>query len=119
MTELTITEASRELGYKSRSVLHRFISNGWLDDYLVLNKRGQKRLKMKGLKEYVRSICQQRINNIEHREPEPISLDRCIAMGEAANQIMDEFGWTVSSPRTCAEWSIIYEAMEKARKETQ
>ena len=37
-------------------------------------------------------------------------------MSDAANQVMDEFGWTVSSPRPSAEWSIIYEAMEKARR---
>ena len=119
MELVSISEASRKLGYSSRSQLYQLIDQGWLNDFLLINKRGKRQLKMKGLKEYVRSICQQRINNIEHREPEAISLESWFAMGEAANQVMAEFGWTVSSPRTCAEWSIIYEAMEKARKGTQ
>ena len=37
-------------------------------------------------------------------------------MADAANALMDEMGWLVSSPNTMAEWSLIYEAMEKARK---
>ena len=37
-------------------------------------------------------------------------------MADAANELKDEMGWMVSSPNTMAEWSLIYEAMEKARK---
>ncbi len=40
-------------------------------------------------------------------------------MADAANALMDEMGWLVSSPNTMAEWSLIYEVMEKARKGTQ
>tara|TARA_B100000579_G_scaffold388049_1_gene360897 strand:+ start:152 stop:370 length:219 start_codon:yes stop_codon:yes gene_type:complete len=68
MTEITITEASRELGYKSRSVLHRFISNGCLDDYLIeINGRDHLVLKPAGkpkLNEYLASIVQWRIGNV-------------------------------------------------------
>ena len=41
-----------------------------------------------------------------------------LAIADAANALMDEMGWVVSSPNTMAEWSIIYEAMEKARKDS-
>tara|TARA_E500000331_G_C17187030_1_gene683098 strand:- start:403 stop:585 length:183 start_codon:yes stop_codon:yes gene_type:complete len=35
---------------------------------------------------------------------------------DAANELMDDMGWVVSSPKTAAEWSLIHEAMEKARR---
>ena len=34
MEEVNITEASSRLGYKSRTVLNRFISNGWLNEWV-------------------------------------------------------------------------------------
>ena len=119
MEEVNISEASSRLGYKSRTVLNRFISNGWLNDFLVVNKLGKKRLKMEGLKEHVESLIQPRSTSIQFRQKPAIDIDTWLRMADAANELMNEMGWVVSSPNTMAEWSLIYEAMEKARKGTQ
>ena len=37
-------------------------------------------------------------------------------MADAANALMDEMRWVVSSQNTMAEWPLIYEVMEKARR---
>ena len=116
MEEVNITEASSRLGYKSRTVLNRFISNGWLNDFLVVNKLGKKRLKMEGLKEHVESLIQPRSTSIQFRQKTAIDIDTWLRMADAANELMNEMGWVVSSPNTMAEWSLIYEAMEKARR---
>ena len=116
MEEVNISEASSRLGYKSRTVLNRFISNGWLNDFLVVNKLGKKRLKMEGLKEHVESLIQPRSTSIQFRQKPEIDIETCSRMADAANALMDEMGWLVSSPNTMAEWSLIYEAMEKARR---
>ena len=118
MEAVNITEASSRLGYKSRTVLNRFISNGWLNDFLVVNKLGKKRLKMEGLKEHVESLIQPRSTSIQFRQKPDIDLDTWLRMGEAANAVCQEMGWVISSPKTAAEWSLIYEAMEKAREES-
>ena len=116
MEAVNITEASSRLGYKSRTVLNRFISNGWLNDFLVVNKLGKKRLKMEGLKEHVESLIQPRSTSIQFRQKPDIDIDTWLRMAGTANELMNEMGWMVSSPNTMAEWSLIYEAMEKARQ---
>ena len=97
-------------------MLNRFISNGWLNDFLVVNKLGKKRLKMEGLKEHVESLIQPRSTSIQFRQKPDIDINTWLRMAVAANELMDEMGWVVSSPNTAAEWSLIYEVMEKARR---
>ena len=116
MAEVTITEASRHFGYKTTSVIQRLVKNGRLSDHAVVTKKGQKLLKLEGLKKSVAGLIQQRRSNISYRKPPEIDIETCSRMADAANALMDEMGWLVSSPSTMAEWSLFYVAMEKARK---
>ena len=56
--------------------------------------------------------------NISFRKPPEIDIETCSRMADAANELMDEMGWLVSSPNTMAKWSLIYEVMEKASQGT-
>ena len=66
----TITEASRILGYKSRSQIYRMLKDGWLDDY-VSEIEGTKYLDLKPegkphLVDHIAGIAQWRPNGVLH-----------------------------------------------------
>ena len=66
----TITEASRILGYKSRSQIYRMLKDGWLDDY-VSEIEGTKYLNLKPsgkppLGEHMAGIAQWRPDGVLH-----------------------------------------------------
>ena len=63
--KLTISEASRELGYSSRSQLYNLIKRGYLNNYLCVDDKGRKYLEMhpvgrKSLKEFLPAIIKWR-----------------------------------------------------------
>ena len=68
----TITEASRILGYRSRSQLYRMLNDGWLNDYVV-EIEGIKYLDLKPAKkphlvDHMAGIAQWRPNGVLHKQ---------------------------------------------------
>ena len=53
MTFAIISKAAEALGFKSRSTLYSFIDKGYLDEFLYVNAKGRRFLKMEGLKEFM------------------------------------------------------------------
>ena len=53
MDYCTISKAAETLGFKSRSTLYSFIDKGYLDEFLYVNAKGRRFLKMEGLKEFL------------------------------------------------------------------
>ena len=55
---MTISEAARRLGYKSRSQLYKLINDGYLHEHLYMQQHtGQRLVDMEGLWEKLQSIC--------------------------------------------------------------
>ncbi len=99
--------------------MYKLIQGGRIDDFVRVDNKGKKRIESEGLRDHLAGITQQRSDgNVSEYKPD-IDLETLLRMADAANALMDEMGWLVSSPNTMAEWSIIYEAMEKARKGIQ
>ena len=71
MAIATFTEASKLMGYRSRSTLYSLKKNGLLDDYLVeINGRDHLLLKPGGkprLRDYLASVLQWRQGNVMTR----------------------------------------------------
>ena len=68
----TITEASRILGYRSRSTIYKMLNDGWLNDYVV-EVEGTKYLNLKPagkphLVDHMAGIAQWRPNGVLHRQ---------------------------------------------------
>ena len=53
MDYCTISKAAETLGFKSRSTIYSFIDRGYLDQFLYVNDKGRRFLKMDGLKEFL------------------------------------------------------------------
>ena len=65
----TISEAARQLGFKSRSQLYRLIEDGSLRDYLYQDQKGRKYLLAqptgrKDLYSWVKSITRWQVNGV-------------------------------------------------------
>ena len=62
---MTISEAARRPGYKSRSQLYRLIKDGYLHEYVhVQQHTGQRLVDIDGLLEKLQCICQWRPDSV-------------------------------------------------------
>ena len=65
MQLMSISEAARHLGYKSRSQLYKLINDGWLDEHVhVQMPSGQRLLDVDGLREKLQVLCHWRIDSV-------------------------------------------------------
>ena len=65
MELMTIGEAARRLGYKSRSQLYRLINDGYLHEHVhVQMPSGQRLLDVDGLQKTLQGLCQWRVNSV-------------------------------------------------------
>ena len=70
MELMTISEASRRLGYKSRSQLYRLLNDGHLHEHVhVQQHTGQRLVDIEGLREKLQCICQWRPDSVFLRKP--------------------------------------------------
>ena len=66
---MTISEAARRLGYKSRSQLYRLINDGYLHQHVHIQQHtGQRLVDIEGMREKLQCICQWRPNSVFLRE---------------------------------------------------
>ena len=69
MELMTISEAARRLGYKSRSQLYRLINDGYLHEHVhVQQHTGQRLVDIEGLREKLQCICQWRPDSMFLRQ---------------------------------------------------
>ena len=65
MELMTISEAARRLGYKSRSQLYRLLNKGYLSEHVHLQQHtGQRLVDIYGLREKLQRICQWRPDRV-------------------------------------------------------
>ena len=65
MQLMTISEAARSLGYKSRSQLYRLLNEGYLNEHFHVQKHtGQRLVDIDGLREKLQCICQCRPDSV-------------------------------------------------------
>ena len=65
MELMTISEAARRLGYKSRSQLYRLTNDGYLHEHVhVQQYTGQRLVDIEGLREKLQCICQWRPDSV-------------------------------------------------------
>ena len=63
MELMTISEAARRLGYKSRSQLYRLLNEGYLNEHVHVQQHTELRLvDINRLREKLQYICQWRVN---------------------------------------------------------
>ena len=59
MELMTISEAARRLGYKSRSQLYKLLNEGYLSEHVFVQQHtGQRLVDIEGLREKLQCICQ-------------------------------------------------------------
>ena len=70
MKLMTISEAARCLGYKSRFQPYRLINGGYLHEHVhVQQHTGQRSVDIDGLRQKLQCICQWRPNSVCLRRP--------------------------------------------------
>ena len=113
---LNIQEAAFHCGFKSRSQVYKLIDGGRIDKFVRVDNKGKKRIESEGLRDHLAGITQQTSDGNVCEYKSDIDIDTWLRMADAANELMEGMGWVVSNPNTMAVWSLIYEAMEKARR---
>jgi len=112
----SIAAAARELGYRSRSSLQDLIDDGYLDDFMSLNERGHRQLEMNRLRERVAQVVNWCDRNVVAKERlSRVDLETILQIGDYSNALCEEYGW--KTRHTAAEWLLIEEAMQQARRE--
>lgn len=61
--EVSITEASAALGFRSRSTIYRLLKNGSLSDFERISPGGERRLELDGLEDAVRQLLRRQVNS--------------------------------------------------------
>ena len=111
----SIAAAARELGYRSRSSLQNLMDDGYLDDFISLNERGHRQLEMNGLRERVAQVVNWSDRNVVAKERfSRVDLERILRIGDYCNALCERYGW--QTRHTAAEWLLLEEAMQKARR---
>ncbi len=65
MELMTISEAARHLGYKSRSQFYRLLNDGYLHEHVQVQQyTGQRLVDIEGLREKMQCICQWRLDSV-------------------------------------------------------
>ena len=65
MELMTISEAARHLGYKSRSQLYRLINDGYLHEHVHMQQHtGQRLVDIEELRDKLQCTCQWRTDNV-------------------------------------------------------
>ena len=111
----SIAAAARELGYRSRSSLQNLMDDGYLDDFISLNEKGQRQLETSGLRERVAQVINWSDRNVVAKERlSRVDLETILRIGEYCNDLCERYGW--KTRHTAAEWLLLEEAMQKARR---
>ena len=88
MELMTISEAARRLGYKSRSQLYRLINDGYLHEHVhVQQHTGQRLVDIEGLREKLQCICQWRPHSVFLRRPAVVMVKESQAPKSNAKRV--------------------------------
>jgi hypothetical protein len=90
MATVSVLEASRRLGYRSRSTLLRLIQSGQLSEFIRESPTGALHLEIEGLRERVKQLVQFRPNSVAHQPQGPPSWPEIASL---ANSYLDIEAW--------------------------
>lgn len=111
MAVVSVLEASRGLGYRSRSTLLRLIRKGDLDDFIRDSANGALHLETDGLRERVRSLTQFKAGSVIHQpEQRATSWDE---VARLANSYLDLEAWG-PPPWDGDRWATLAVVLEMA-----
>ena len=113
MAVVSVLEASRRLGYRSRSTLLRLIRKGDLDDFIRDSANGALHLEIEGLREKVRSLTQFKANSVIH-QPEQQGPPSWPEIASLANSYLDLEAWG-PPPWDGYRWATLAVVLEMAR----
>ena len=110
MATAGVLEASRRLGYRSRSTLLRLIQSGQLADFIRESPTGALQLELEGLRERVQQLVQFRPNSVAHQPQGPPSWPEIASL---ANSYLDCDAWP-GPPWTADQWATLGLILEMA-----
>ena len=91
------------------------MDDGYLDDFISLNEKGDRQLEMNGLRERVAQVVSWSDRNVVAKEMlSRVDLETFLRIGDYCNALCEEYGW--KTRHTAAEWLLIEEVMQKARR---
>ena len=112
MAVVSVLDASRRLGYRSRSTLLRLIRKGELDDFIRDTANGALHLEMEGLREKVRSLTQFKAGSVIHQPEQRAPNWEDVA--QLANSYLDLEAWE-GPPWDGDRWATLAVVLEMAR----
>ena len=84
--------------------MYKLIDGGRIDKFVRVDNKGKKRIESEGIRAHLAGITQQRSDGNVWEYKSDIDIGTWLMMADAANELMDEMSWVVSSPNTAAEW---------------
>ena len=112
MAVVSVLDASRRLGYRSRSTLLRLIRKGELDDFIRDTANGALHLEMEGLREKVRSLTQFKAGSVIHQPEQRAPNWEDVA--QLANSYLDLDAWP-PPPWDPDHWATLWLVLDMAR----
>ena len=111
--EVSITEASIALGFRSRSTIYRLLKNGSLSEFERTSPSGARCLELDGLADTVRRLLRRQVNSATPVPSAAPALDWWGDVASSCNRYLDVDCWG-PPPWTADQWQTLRVVMEMA-----
>jgi hypothetical protein len=113
--EVSVTEASLALGFRSRSTIYRLLKNGSLSEFERTSPTGDRCLELDGLADTVRQLVRQQANSAISKPPPP-AQDWWVDLAPICNRYLEVDCWG-PPPWSALQWSVLVGVAQMAAEE--
>ena len=119
MTVLTISDAARSIGHRSRSQIYRYMELGLLEAFVREGANGVRMLETDGLSDFIRSITRKHPRNaIKPCRKKPVNTSFWSDVAEHSNHYIDCSLWG-PPPWSAEQWMVLFTALEHGVNEVE
>ena len=113
--EVSVTEASIALGFRSRSTIYRLLKNGSLSEFERASPTGARCLELNGLADTVRRLLRRQVNSAISKPPPP-AQDWWGDVAPICNRYLELDCWG-PPPWSPLQWSVLVGVAQMAAEE--
>jgi hypothetical protein len=114
--EVSVTEASIALGFRSRSTIYRLLKNGSLSEFERTSPTGARRLELDGLADTVRRLIRRQVNSTISMPSTAPAQDWWGDVAHICNRYLEVDCWG-PPPWSALQWSVLVGVAQMADEE--
>ena len=116
--EVSVTEASIALGFRSRSTIYRLLKHGSLSAFERTSPTGARRLELDGLAETVRRLIRRQVNSAISKTSATPAHDWWGDVAPICNRYLEVDCWG-PPPWSALQWSVLVGVAQMAAEELE